>query len=102
MTIIEAMAKARAFVAPRITAIPEMIEDGQSGLLFTPGSASDLARKLAHLASRPELLARMSIEARRRGEELFDLTENAKKFLAVLAREVPALGLKPEVAVAPA
>ena len=101
MTIIEAMAKARAFVAPRITAIPEMIEDGQSGLLFTPGSATDLARQLARLASRPELLARMSTEARRRGVELFALTDNAKKFLAVLAREVPALELKPEVAVAP-
>jgi colanic acid/amylovoran biosynthesis glycosyltransferase len=102
MTIIEAMAKARAFVAPRITAIPEMIAAGRSGLLFTPGSSADLARQLAHLASQPELMAQMSIAARRRGEELFDLTVNANKFLAVLAREVPALGLKPEVAVAPA
>jgi colanic acid/amylovoran biosynthesis glycosyltransferase len=102
MTIIEAMAKARAFVAPRITAIPEMIEDGESGLLFTPGSSADLARQLARLASQPELMAQMSIAARRRGEELFDLTTNAKKFIAVLAQEVPALGLTPEVDVAPA
>jgi glycosyltransferase involved in cell wall biosynthesis len=102
MTIIEAMAKARAFVAPRITAIPEMIEAGKSGLLFTPGSATDLARQLACLASQPELLTRMSTAARRRGEELFDLTANAKKFLAVLAREVPALGLTQEVEVVPA
>ena len=102
MTIIEAMAKARAFVAPRITAIPEMIEDGQNGLLFTPGSATDLARQLALLALHHELLTQMSSKARRRGEEIFDLTINAKKFLAVLAREVPALGLKPEVDIAPA
>jgi glycosyltransferase involved in cell wall biosynthesis len=79
-----------------------MIAAGRSGLLFTPGSSADLARQLAHLASQPELMAQMSIAARRRGEELFDLTVNANKFLAVLAREVPALGLKPEVAVAPA
>jgi colanic acid/amylovoran biosynthesis glycosyltransferase len=102
MTIIEAMAKARPVVAPRITAIPEMVEDGISGLLFAPGSASDLTRQLVRLASQPELMAKMSTEARRRGEELFDLTQNAKKFLAVLAREVPALGLKTEVAVDPA
>ena len=102
MTIIEAMAKARAFVAPRITAIPEMIQDGRSGLLFSPGSATDLARQLVLLASEPEILAKMSTEARRRGEELFDLTVNAKKFLAVLAREVPALQLTPEVDIAPA
>ena len=101
MTIIEAMAKARAAVAPRITAIPEMITDGKSGLLFTPGSAADLARQLSRLASQPGLMAQMSQEARRQGEDLFDLTVNARKFLAVLAQEVPALGLRPEVAVAP-
>jgi colanic acid/amylovoran biosynthesis glycosyltransferase len=101
MTIIEAMAKARAMVAPRITAIPEMIADGQSGLLFAPGSAPDLARQLARLASRPELMAQMGLEARGQGEERFDLTMNAKRFLAVLALEVPALGLKSELAVAP-
>jgi glycosyltransferase involved in cell wall biosynthesis len=101
MTIIEAMAKARPVVAPRITAIPEMIADGESGLLFAPGSAPDLARQLARLASLPQLRTQMGLTARRQGEELFDLTMNAKKFLAVLALEVPALGLKPEVAVAP-
>jgi glycosyltransferase involved in cell wall biosynthesis len=102
MTIIEAMAKARAAVAPRITAIPEMIEDGTNGLLFTPGSVSGLARQLTRLAGQPELLARMSREARRQAEARFDITANAKQFLAILAREVPALGLQPEVAVAPA
>jgi|UniRef100_A0A7V6DQP6 colanic acid/amylovoran biosynthesis glycosyltransferase len=102
MTIIEAMAKGRAVVAPRLTAIPEMIEDGKSGLLFTPGSAADLARQLARLACHPELPAQMGAEARRRAEKIFDLTVNAKTFLAVLAREVPALGLTPEVEIAPA
>ncbi len=101
MTLIEAMAKARAVVAPRITAIPEMVADGDSGLLFTPGSAADLAGQLTRLAAAPQLLGQLSQEARRRGEALFDLTANAVKFMAVLAREVPALGLIPEVAVAP-
>ncbi len=101
MTLIEAMAKGRAVVAPRITAIPEMVGDGESGLLFSPGSPADLARQLARLASQPELLGRMSLAARRQAEELFDLTANAKEFLAVLAREVPALGRTPEVQIAP-
>ena len=101
MTLIEAMAKARVVVAPRITAIPEMVADGDSGLLFNPGSAADLAGQLTRLAAAPQLLAQLSQEARRRGEAFFDLTANAAKFMAVLAREVPALGLKPEVAVAP-
>ena len=61
MTIIEAMAKARAVVAPRITAIPEMVADGDSGLLFTPGSAADLAGQLTRLAAAPQLLAQLSL-----------------------------------------
>ncbi len=101
MIIIEAMAKGRAVVAPRITAIPEMVAEGRTGLLFTSGSASDLARQLARLAAQPELLARMGAAARRRAAELFDLTANAQKLLGILGREVPALNLHPEVAVAP-
>jgi glycosyltransferase involved in cell wall biosynthesis len=78
-----------------------MVAEGRTGLLFASGSASDLAQQLARLATQPELLARMGAAARRRAAELFDLTANAQKLLGVLGREVPALNLHPEVAVAP-
>jgi hypothetical protein len=56
---------------------------------------------LAHLAALPKILAQMGDAARRQAEELFDLKANAQKLLSVLGREVPALNLHPEVAVAP-
>ncbi len=91
MTIIEAMAKARPVVAPRFTAIPEMVEDGQTGLLFEPGSVTDLAAKLARLASDPELRVKLGTAARQQAAAKFDLWANARAFLTILAREVPAL-----------
>jgi colanic acid/amylovoran biosynthesis glycosyltransferase len=100
MTIIEAMAKARPVVAPRITAIPEMVHDGETGYLFKPGSASDLAEKLARLAADPVLRVRLGDEARRQALKKFDVMSNARNFLAILAREAPTLGLPQEIAVA--
>ncbi|MGQ9919955.1 MAG: glycosyltransferase [Desulfobacca sp.] len=95
MTIIEAMAKARPVVAPRLTAIPEMVVEGETGLLFEPGAAADLAAQLARLAADPELRLRMGVAARQQAAAKFDLWTNAQQFLAILAQEVPALHLHP-------
>jgi glycosyltransferase involved in cell wall biosynthesis len=54
MVAAEAMACGIPVVASRIAAIPEVVLDGRTGLLFTPGDAGDLAQKLATLlADRP-------------------------------------------------
>jgi colanic acid/amylovoran biosynthesis glycosyltransferase len=93
MTIIEAMAKARPVVAPRITAIPEMVTDGETGFLFEPGSATDLAEKVAHLAAHPALRGRLGEEGRRQALKKFEVMANARKLMAILAKEVPGLDL---------
>ncbi|MCK9377140.1 MAG: glycosyltransferase family 4 protein [Syntrophobacterales bacterium] len=89
MVIIEAMAKARAVIAPRITAIPEMVEEGRTGYLFTPGNAVDLADQFFRLLSQPADLIRLGLEGRRQAENLFDLRRNARKLMNVFARELP-------------
>jgi len=89
MVIIEAMAKGRAVIAPRLTAIPEMVAEGHTGYLFRPGDAEDLAHQLSRLMSHPEDLVRLGLEGRRRALELFDLNCNARKLMAVFARELP-------------
>ena len=45
-SLMEAMACGCAVVASRVGGIPELVKDGETGLLFTRGSASDLAAKL--------------------------------------------------------
>jgi glycosyltransferase involved in cell wall biosynthesis len=45
-TIIEAYAKATPVIASRLGAIAELVDHGRTGLLFEPGDADDLARKV--------------------------------------------------------
>uniref|UniRef100_A0A7V4LCZ9 Glycosyltransferase n=1 Tax=Desulfobacca acetoxidans TaxID=60893 RepID=A0A7V4LCZ9_9BACT len=95
MTVIEAMAKARPVVAPRLTALPEMVAEGVTGFLFAPGEERDLARQLTRFLSHPELIPRMGRAGRARARELFAPSTNTRRFVNLLAREVPALGLAP-------
>jgi hypothetical protein len=62
--ILEAMACARPVVASRVGGIVEMITDGQTGMLFTPGDADDLAEKLIVLHGDAGMRERIGREAR--------------------------------------
>jgi len=69
--IVEAMYVGKASVSTRVAGIPEMIEDGKSGLIVSPGSATELAEALAFLLSNPGERARMGREAAARAKLLF-------------------------------
>jgi glycosyltransferase involved in cell wall biosynthesis len=49
LTILEAMALSRPVVASNVGGIPEMIEDGVTGLLVPPGDADALAAAIIRL-----------------------------------------------------
>ncbi len=49
--LMEAQSQAAACVATRVSAIPELIEDGVTGLLAEPGDADGLSQALARLVS---------------------------------------------------
>lgn len=51
ISILEAYALGRPVVGAAIGGIPEMIRDGETGMLVTSGDAQDLARKLTSLAA---------------------------------------------------
>jgi glycosyltransferase involved in cell wall biosynthesis len=59
LNTLEAMARRRALICPRIGVFPEIIEDERSGLLYGAGEAEALAAKIRYLWDRPELAARM-------------------------------------------
>ncbi len=56
----EALAAKLPVVASRIGAIPELIRDGENGLLVTPGSVDELAAVLERLAREPALRERLA------------------------------------------
>ncbi len=59
---IEALSYGIPVVASRIGGIPDVIQDGQTGLLFTPGNVEELAKKIARILESPDL-ARRLVEA---------------------------------------
>jgi len=71
LTIYEAMASGRAVVGTRIGGIPELVMDGETGLLFERNNDIDLADKIVALLKDKGRTERMGTVARRRAESLF-------------------------------
>jgi glycosyltransferase involved in cell wall biosynthesis len=57
--LLEAMAERIPVVASRVGGVPEVIEDGVSGLLVEPAAPSELANALRKLLSEPQSQTRM-------------------------------------------
>ena len=58
-TLIEAFANSLPVIASGAGALAELIEPGRNGLLFAPGSARELARRLAWAEAFPERMRQM-------------------------------------------
>jgi len=56
---VEAMSHSLPIIASRLGGLPEVIEDGITGLLFEPGNSMDLANKMHLLWKNPELCRKM-------------------------------------------
>ncbi len=87
----EAMASGVPAVGARAGGIPDVIRDGETGLMFTPGDLGDLTEKLSTLLTDAALRKRLGAAARREMER-FDwrsATEGLVDFyrLAVRVRE---------------
>ncbi|MGI9243378.1 MAG: glycosyltransferase family 4 protein, partial [Verrucomicrobiales bacterium] len=71
--IMEAMAAELPVVSTQLAGIPEMVTDGETGLLIPPGDEGALADALAQLAADPDKGARFGAAGRRGAGERFEL-----------------------------
>jgi glycosyltransferase involved in cell wall biosynthesis len=85
VSLMEAMAAGTPSVSTRISGIPELIEDGQEGLLVPERDAPALARALARLLDDPALGARLAVAARAKVERDFDAAREARKLIQLFA-----------------
>lgn len=69
--LLEAQAAGVPVVASRAGGIPEIVEDGTTGLLAPPGDAAALARAVSALLADPAARRRLAEAGRRRAEERF-------------------------------
>jgi 2-deoxystreptamine N-acetyl-D-glucosaminyltransferase/2-deoxystreptamine glucosyltransferase len=66
--LVEAMVAGLPVVASRVGGIPEVVEEGRTGVLVTPGDAVELAAAIDRLLGDPSLIGDMRAHARRRSE----------------------------------
>lgn len=64
MAVLEAMAAGKAVVASKVGGLPELIRDGENGLLVPPRDAAALAQALARLLDDAGLRSRLGAAAR--------------------------------------
>lgn len=82
-TVLESFACAKPVIASRIGAIPEIVDEGETGLLFEPGNVGDLCEKIAMLCRAPARTAEMGRRARNLVQEKYGPEEHYEKLMAI-------------------
>lgn len=83
VTLQEAMCAGIPPVSTTVSGIPELIEDGQEGLLATPNNVDDLARAIRTLLSDPERRRAMGERARQKVLTTFNSQTEVGKLLDI-------------------
>lgn len=80
--IVEAMAASRPVVAAAAGGVPEIVEDGVTGLLVTPGDPAALAGAVGRLLADPEAAGAMGARAAAAAAARFGLRAHAERIQA--------------------
>jgi glycosyltransferase involved in cell wall biosynthesis len=83
MAVLEAMAAGKAVVASRVGGIPELVEEGKTGLLFEAGNADELRRRMLTLASSETSQVEMGRNARAKVENEFSIAKHNESLLRI-------------------
>ena len=84
--LMEAMAMGLPVVSTRITGIPELIEDGHSGLLVAPGRLDELTDALERLLVDPGLCRELAVNAREQVVRDFNAERSAEQLYALFTK----------------
>ena len=80
-TIAEAMACGTATIATRVGGIPEVLEDGETGILVQPRSPQELARAISHLLENPMRRRQIGAQAAKVARVRYSLNRQADDVL---------------------
>jgi glycosyltransferase involved in cell wall biosynthesis len=90
VVLMEAGACGLPLIASRLSGIPELVVDGETGLLIEPGDVQGLASALARIAAEPETRERLGIAVRARLAADFSLGRNVERLRLQIFDGVPA------------
>lgn len=82
-TILEAMSTGLPVVGSRVGGTPELVKEGETGMMFTPGEVDTLTRLLADYAADPARRQREGMAARAWIEQTFSWSRAAAAYQAV-------------------
>ena len=88
LAVIEAMAMRKLIVASNIGGVPEVIEDGVSGILYEPGNPKELAKRIKHVIDNISSLKGMGDRARGSVERKFSKEIFRKNRIATFSQIV--------------
>ncbi len=83
-TILNAMATGLAVVSSNVGCVPDIVEDGVTGILIDPFKEEELAAAMRQLVDAAWLRREMGREGRRAAERRFDLVGNGVRFTEVV------------------
>lgn len=86
MAVLEAMAFGKPVIGSRMGGIPELVVDGETGLLFDSGDASQLRDCLNLVMAEPDRRRQMGRKARQRVEGEFSLQVHNTRLLTIYER----------------
>lgn len=85
MVVLEAMAMGKPVIGARIGGIPEQVEDGVTGLLYTMGDVGELTAALDRILSDPEERRRMGEAARKKLEMEYSAQAHNEELVRIYA-----------------
>jgi glycosyltransferase involved in cell wall biosynthesis len=89
-TMREGMSKGKAMIGTAIGGTPDMVRDGETGLLVEPGDVNGLREAMKRLASDAPLRERLGATARQHAHHYFAAATVLPQFEALYARAVDA------------
>jgi glycosyltransferase involved in cell wall biosynthesis len=95
LVFLEAMATGLPVLATRVSAVPEVVIEGETGLLVAPSDVDDLARAMHRLANDAELRARLGAGGKKRVRSEFDLERMIEETLKVYRDVLEGAGALP-------
>ena len=88
MSVLEGMGYKNITISTDVGGIPQVIQNGENGVIIKPGDTDRLEVELRGLFEDPVLRGKLSSNARKTIEEKFDLDKNVKKVAEIYETEL--------------
>jgi glycosyltransferase involved in cell wall biosynthesis len=94
LVVSEAMSHSLPVIASRMGGLPELIDDGQTGLLFEPGNLDQLTDKIRLLWQDPDLCRRMGAAGREKASREYSEDAYYRRLMSVYENAIALTGRK--------